>query len=128
MSLPACQQRILDGIAGTLRARDPRLVSMFAIFTRLTRTEPMPINEALDASHLRLAAHRLRLASPRLHALMILPVVLAAVAGLFILGPVAGSAHSCGMVRTGRAYVQLAGRFGICRTAQTTPSAGIRQR
>jgi hypothetical protein len=47
MSLPAAQQRILDGIADTLRASEPRLVSMFAIFTRLTKNEARPWREQL---------------------------------------------------------------------------------
>jgi hypothetical protein len=119
MSLPACQQRILDGIAGTLQARDPRLVSMFAIFTRLTRSEPMPSNEALDAGRVRRAVRRMRrLAAPRpnLRALVIIPVVLAAVVSLVILAPVAGGVRPCGHGLAGRTYVQLAGRFGACRT------------
>jgi len=47
MSLPAAQQRMLDGIADTLRATEPRLVSMFAIFTRLTKNEARPWREQL---------------------------------------------------------------------------------
>jgi hypothetical protein len=42
MSLPACQQRALDRIATTLLAGDPRLGSLFGIFTRLTWHEAMP--------------------------------------------------------------------------------------
>jgi hypothetical protein len=42
MSLPACQQRVLDRIEHSLHAGDPRLRAMFAIFTKLTREEEMP--------------------------------------------------------------------------------------
>ena len=47
MSLPARQQRILDGIAETFRLTEPRLAVMFAIFTRLTSDEPPPCREQL---------------------------------------------------------------------------------
>lgn len=42
MSLPAAQQRILVKIEGRLRDSDPRLSSLFVIFSRLTRDEAMP--------------------------------------------------------------------------------------
>jgi hypothetical protein len=42
MSLPVCQQRALDKIEKTLLTGDPRFGSLFAIFTRLARHEPMP--------------------------------------------------------------------------------------
>ena len=47
MSLPASQQRVLDRIEEALRRREPRLASMFAIFTRLTVHEEVPRTEAL---------------------------------------------------------------------------------
>jgi hypothetical protein len=48
MSLPASQQRVLDRIEETLKRREPRLASMFAMFTRLTVHEGVPRTEALD--------------------------------------------------------------------------------
>jgi hypothetical protein len=48
MSLPACQQRVLDRIEHSLHACDPRLRAMFAIFTKLTREEEMPRLEKLE--------------------------------------------------------------------------------
>ena len=42
MSLPTGQQRVLERIEGRLAESDPRLVSLFTIFTRLTRAEKMP--------------------------------------------------------------------------------------
>jgi hypothetical protein len=45
VSLPACQQRALERIEKTLLAGDPRLGSLFAIFTRLTRHEAIPGTE-----------------------------------------------------------------------------------
>jgi hypothetical protein len=49
MSLPACQQRTLDRIDTALRVREPRLASMFAIFTRLAADEETPWWERLRA-------------------------------------------------------------------------------
>jgi hypothetical protein len=39
------QQRNLEQIEQYLAASDPRLVSMFAMFTTATRYEPMPVAE-----------------------------------------------------------------------------------
>jgi hypothetical protein len=47
MSLPPAQQRVLDSMAETLRASEPRLAAMFAIFTRLNRYEASPRREQL---------------------------------------------------------------------------------
>jgi hypothetical protein len=55
MSLPASEQRALDGIAGALRASEPRLASMFAMFTNLTKNERTPLREQLSAGRLRWA-------------------------------------------------------------------------
>jgi hypothetical protein len=56
MSLPAGQQRILDGIAETMRLTEPRLTMMFGIFTRLTKNEPTPAREQLVAAKRRARA------------------------------------------------------------------------
>ena len=41
MGLPAVQQRVLDRMEGTLKASEPHLAAMFAIFARLTAGEPV---------------------------------------------------------------------------------------
>ena len=41
MGLPAVQQRVLDRMEGTLRASEPHLAAMFAIFARLSAGEPV---------------------------------------------------------------------------------------
>ena len=41
MGLPACQQRVLDRMEGTLKASEPHLAAMFAIFARLSVGEPV---------------------------------------------------------------------------------------
>jgi hypothetical protein len=48
MSLPACQQRVLDGIAEDLRASEPKMAAMFSIFTRLCGSEGRPRREQLS--------------------------------------------------------------------------------
>ena len=50
MSLPTGQQRVLERIEGRLAESDPRLVSLFTIFTRLTRAERMPWFVLVSAS------------------------------------------------------------------------------
>jgi hypothetical protein len=47
MGLPASQQRVLDRIEEALKRREPRLASMFAMFTRLNIHELLPRTEAL---------------------------------------------------------------------------------
>ena len=41
MGLPATQQRVLDRIEGALRASEPHMAAMFAIFSRLSAGEPV---------------------------------------------------------------------------------------
>jgi hypothetical protein len=48
MGLPASQQRVLDRIEETLKRREPRLVSMFSMFTRLAVNERLPRTEVLE--------------------------------------------------------------------------------
>jgi hypothetical protein len=47
VSLPAGQQQVPDRIENDLEGCEPRLKSMFAIFTRLTRDEGAPRTESL---------------------------------------------------------------------------------
>jgi hypothetical protein len=54
MSLPVGQQRVLDDIEGALQASEPRLASMYAIFTRLTKNEMRPRREELPTGRIRL--------------------------------------------------------------------------
>ena len=87
MSLPIGQQRVLESIEGKLSESDPRLVSLFSIFTRLTLTEKMPWIEQVA---IRPVAYRLgalaywfrwiaRRPAARVRA-MVLPAALTAVA------------------------------------------------
>ncbi len=53
MSLPVAEERALTSIEQALQARDPRLSSLFSIFTRLTRQEAMPAFEQIRRRHWR---------------------------------------------------------------------------
>jgi len=53
MGLPGGQQRVLERIEGRLARADPRLESLFAIFTRLSLTEAMPWIEQVKARPVR---------------------------------------------------------------------------
>jgi hypothetical protein len=88
MSLPTGQQRVLESIEGKLAESDPRLVSLFSIFTRLTLTEKMPWIEQIAV---RPVAYRLgalaywfrwiaRRPAARVRAMVLLPAALTAVA------------------------------------------------
>jgi hypothetical protein len=120
MSLPACQQRILDGIAGTLQACDPRMASLFSIFTRLTRQEPMPRREELDGSgRLRRTLRGIRgLRLARLRSIVLIPVALAAIIGLLMLSPMAASPRLCGPVPALHVSAHQPGQASGCATAR----------
>ena len=88
MSLPTGQQRTLESIEGKLAESDPRLASLFSIFTRLNLTERMPWIEQVAV---RPVADRLaslggwfrwtaRRPAARLRAMVLLPAALTAVA------------------------------------------------
>ncbi len=47
MTLPASQQRALDAIDDVLQSAEPRLATMFGVFTDLTRRDAMPAAETL---------------------------------------------------------------------------------
>lgn len=85
MSLPADQQRALDGMADALRAADPHLVGMFTIFARLNAGEPVTAEPQA-----RRPRRRWLRPAPALSALVL---VLAAFA-LIIVGAVFGGARS----------------------------------
>jgi hypothetical protein len=93
MSLSARQQRMLDGIERMLQASEPKMASMFAIFTRLTKDEGPAMTERLRS---RLLAHRLLApwllaANRNLGALVLLPVALAMlITGILLGGPPRG--------------------------------------
>jgi hypothetical protein len=92
MSLPTGQQRVLESIEGKLAESDPRLVSLFSIFTRLTLAEKMPWFEEVAvrpiADRLARVARWFRLTArrpaARVRALVLLPAALTAACALTI--------------------------------------------
>jgi hypothetical protein len=88
MGLPVRQRRVLERIEIALRASDPKLAALFAIFARLTRDEEMPRMEQMrHRALLMLAGLRLRLAGfrsrfhirlmPRQRAVLFFPLAIA---------------------------------------------------
>jgi hypothetical protein len=114
MSLPTRQERVLGRMAHLLHASEPHLTSMFAIFAKLTRDEDMPRLEALDARSLPLWSWRQRLTRPRrerraassagakyapgarLRAIVLVPIMLAALVSAIFLGLGGRSVSGCG--------------------------------
>ncbi len=88
MSLPTGQQRVLESIEGKLAESDPRLVSLFSIFTRLTFAEKMPWIEQVAvrpvADRLARIVHWFRWTArrpaARARAMVLLPAALTAIA------------------------------------------------
>ena len=155
MTLPASQQHALNAIDEVFQSAEPRLATMFGVFTHLTREEAMPAVETLPPgrwwSRYRLPGrpyrpgrqhHHRRWASRRLGRVMLLPLLLIMAAGLIISSLVsAGSAgRGCGqaavMVMAAR-HRTTAGKAGgaggaaslggaNCRTASPQPADGSR--
>ncbi len=84
MSLPASEERVLTRIEQTLLARDPRLKSLFSIFTRLTGQEAMPATEQLQKRRW------------RLHSAPVIAIVLALVVGVIVVTSLTTApVHAC---------------------------------
>ena len=91
MSLPACQQRALDRMEGALRASEPHLTSMYTIFGRLNAGEPIAA-ERLTRKRL-----RLRQAGTTMYAIVLIPVMFAAI----IVGALLGGSRTTAACETG---------------------------
>jgi hypothetical protein len=119
MSLPACQQRVLNRMEGTLRASEPHLTTMYAIFSRLSGDEPVRRE--------RLTPRRLRWlrSGSAIYAVLLIPVMFAAVITGALLGGHSRSTCEAGYAVGGGP--PLTGR-GVCpssepaaATARSTP-------
>jgi hypothetical protein len=104
MSLPASEERALTRIEQMLLARDPRLKSLFTIFTRLTRQEAMPVTEQLQPRRWRSRP------GP------VIAIVLALIAGVIVVSSLTGPARGCGTL-------QPAAGIGTQPTASTASAA-----
>ncbi len=122
VSLPSCQQSLLNGMDRALETRDPRLASMFAIFTRLTRDEGPPLTERLAPGPNRLAL-RLRGAIGWARASAAVPIVLVAclMVAIIMLGVATATGRSC--PPSTRLHQVAGGKAAVCQ-----PSAnGLRK-
>ena len=118
MSLPACQQRVLDRIEGALRASEPHLTSMYAIFTRLNAGEPVGAE--------RLARKRRRRwlqQGTAMYAIVLIPVMFAAIIVGALLGGGARSATACEVGYSVGGVSPLSGRPACPVTAKTAKVA-----
>jgi hypothetical protein len=89
--LPVSQQRVLVRIESDLKGCEPRLVSMFAIFTRLTRNEEVPRTESLPSG----TSFRRPGRTVTLQAMIAVPLLLGLVALLTFLIVSSSTAHAC---------------------------------
>jgi hypothetical protein len=89
MSLPACQQRVLDRMEGALRAGEPHLTSMYAIFARLNAGEPV------GAERLTRKRTRWLQQGTTMYAIVLIPVMFAAIIVGALLGGGARSVTAC---------------------------------
>jgi len=89
MGLPACQQRALDRMEGALRASEPHLASMYTMFGRLNASE------AIGAEQL--TRKRLRWLQPgtAMYAIVLVPVMFAAIIVGALLGGGTRSTAAC---------------------------------
>jgi hypothetical protein len=87
MSLSASEVRALSRIEQALLYRDPRLKSLFSIFTRLTWQEAMPVREQI----------RRRGWRPHSHIVILIAAVLAA--GMIIIGALTSPPRACAPAR-----------------------------
>jgi hypothetical protein len=119
MTLPASQQHALDAIDDVLQSAEPRLATMFGVFTHLTRQEAMPTVETLPPGRWWTRYHlpgrpyrpgrqrhpRGPRAGRRLGRVVLLPLLLIAAVSLLISGLV--SAGPAGRRGCGQAMVMV---------------------
>jgi hypothetical protein len=105
MSLPTHEQQQLLGIEQILQSRDPRLKSIFATFTRLTRNEAMPTWE------------QIRRGNWRLRSTIIVSVTVLLLAGIIAVAAVSGLTRACGPSRGAPGAVTSADRGCATQTA-----------
>ena len=117
MSLPACQQRVLDRMEGALRASEPHLTSMYAMFARLNASEPVRAE--------RLARKRMRWLQQgtAMYAIVLIPVMFAAIIVGALLGGGARSATACEASYSVGGVSPLSGKPACPVTVKTAKTA-----
>ena len=122
VSLPSYQQSLLNGMDRALESGDPRLASMFALFTRLTLDEGPPLTERLARGPSRFAL-RLRATVGWVRASAAVPIVLVAclMVAIIMLGVATATGSSC--PPSTRLHQVAGGKNAVCQ-----PSAnGLRK-
>jgi Protein of unknown function (DUF3040) len=125
VTLPVDQQRVLDRIEGALHASEPKLASMFSIFTRLNADEPVGL-EPLARPRPRSQRVRWLRAGTTIYAFVLVPVMFA----MITIGALLSSrAHTVATCETG--YSSGAGSPWVSRpwcqtTIQKTTASGAR--
>ncbi len=119
MSLPACQQRVLDHMEGALRASEPHLTSMYAIFSQLNVHEPIGTEQ--------LVRKRLRWFQPgtAMYAMVLIPVMFATIIVGALLGGGARSTTACEASYSVGGVSPLAGRPSC--PLSDKPKTGVRK-
>jgi len=109
MSLSASEARALTRIERALLSRDPRLRSLFSIFTRLTWQEAMPAREQL----------RRRRWRPQPG--VVIAIALALAVAMVVVGAMVSPPRACAPVRIGSALVQTSSH-GCAAAGTSSPT------
>jgi Protein of unknown function (DUF3040) len=111
VSLPTREQRALAVIEGDLRGGAPGLVSMFAIFTRLTRDDGAPRTESLPPTA------RRRLSRRAVEVWLAVPLAVGLVVLTVFFAVRSSAVHSCRPL-PGQSYVAMGNPVLSCQAAQ----------
>jgi hypothetical protein len=124
MSLPSCEQRALDAIACNLRAGEPRLASMFAIFARLEGKDGAPRPERIEPRRqlrwrprwwLRRRRRGPRWLAPVSKTVALVPLIVVVVISAVLLSVARPAArHGCASIQPVRAWRSFTDRPGGC--------------
>jgi len=116
MSLPASQQRVLDGMERALQASEPHMASMYAIFARLNQgTEPAGA-EPLKRRRWRGPRPGAGPSGRAMYAMALIPVLFIMVVAGVLLG---GSAH--GLTTCGSGSAAFGGAPWVTRSSCRSP-------
>jgi Protein of unknown function (DUF3040) len=111
MGLPASQRRILEKIENAMRGTDPRLTSLFAIFSRLNRDEEMPRIEELRARAWLL----------RRRAAFFLPLALVVVTSTFVVAAALPGPSRCAAAAAAVGTARHSAKVRNCKGAVMNP-------
>jgi hypothetical protein len=120
MSLPACQQRALDRMEGALRASEPQLASMYAIFGRLNAAEP------IGTERLTRKRQRWLQQGTAMYAIVLVPVMFAAIIVGALLGSGSRSTAACEAGYSVGGVSPLSGRSS-CPVSGKTVKVAVRK-